>query len=163
MDKIEAVAIDLDGVLFNSKPLFDKIDIECSHLTNEEKWAYFDENLETLEPNKWCVELVKLLKLKYQIVFITSRSYKCQSQTIDGINQALNMQRGEYDIKMRPIDDTTTPSAEVKQRLLNELRELYSFKLAIDDDLSNCKMFASNGIATLQALSCIKEDIYATN
>lgn len=52
---------------------------------------------------------------------------------------------------MRDFDNEES-SAELKQKLLDEITKKYSVVFAIDDEEENIRMFLKNGIYTMQSM-----------
>lgn len=147
--KKDAIICDIDGVLVDTSWIFDKTD----DMTTDEKWDFFNRNANN-SGNKTNLDLVMILdKLKYfagyQILFVTTRSDIIYKPTLLMLKRLFVS--NHFELYMRREGDLS-PSYEVKQKILNDIREKYNIVCAIDDDRDNCEMFKNNGITTMQVV-----------
>jgi len=152
--KKRAIICDIDGVLLDTKHIFENI--EKYELTGDDKWDYFNRHANDydVEIDSRIVEMLDALSKDYKIVFMTARSFEIHKQTRAKIAQAIGLYSGsifDYEIIMRRIDDFRA-SDEVKEGMLKYIQKLYDVVFAIDDESPNCEMFKQNGILTLQVM-----------
>lgn len=153
--KQKAVICDIDGVILDSSQVFKEI--EEQGLTGDAKWEYFDRHANGLHvyPEKRMIEVIhNFLNQGYRIIFLSARSERIIQETIKRVfNEFYNYGciLNSYLFILRPIGDYS-PSAEVKEKHLKELKENYNILCAFDDDDSNCAMFERNGILTFKVL-----------
>lgn len=145
--KKEIVICDIDGCLIDTAWIFDK----TGNMQIDEKWDFFNRNANNSD-NKINFDLVNLIdKLKcfagYKIFFVTSRSDIIYRETLRMLKGLFSHE--DIQLLMRREGDTSE-SREVKELIINKLREEYRIICAIDDDPANCKMFKDNGILTMQ-------------
>jgi len=147
MSKKEIVICDIDGCLVDTAWIFDK----AEEMNSSDKWDFFNRNANNHD-NKINYDLVTLIdKLKffagYKIFFVTGRSDIIYKDTLRMLKRLFTHE--DITLLMRREGDYS-PSHEVKERILNELKEKYKIICAIDDEPNNCKMFKDNGILTMQ-------------
>lgn len=154
--KEKAVICDIDGVILDSSQVFKEI--EEQGLTGDAKWEYFDRHANGLHvyPEKRMIEIIhNFYEQGYRIVFSTARSIRIAKETVERIGEEFiryNLDVDCFDVAMRPEDDYS-PSAEVKEKHLKELKEKYNILCAFDDDDSNCAMFERNNILTFKVVN----------
>lgn len=153
--KRKAIICDIDGVLLHTEHIFQ--DVERLGLLGADMWEYFNRHA-----NDWKVEadgrvvdvLRAFAKAGYKIIFVTARSIEIWKHTRAKIDLIISQYSDfifSYDLAMRGIKDCRS-SAEVKQTILNDIKSDYNIICAIDDDCSNCEMFAKNNILTMQVI-----------
>lgn len=147
MNKKEIVICDIDGCLIDTGWIFEKAD----EMKNSDKWDFFNSNANNHD-NKINFDLVSLIeKLKYftgcKIFFVTGRSDIIYKDTYRMLKRLFAFE--DIVLLMRKEGDYS-PSHEVKERIINGLKDKYKIICAIDDEPENCKMFKANGILTMQ-------------
>ena len=151
--KEKAIICDIDGVILDSSQVFKEI--EELGLKGDAKWDYFDWHANGLRvfTNKEMVELIYTYYcVGITIVFLTARSERIKNLTAFRLYQDFKLYDCElenFDLLMRSEGDYS-PSAEVKEKHLMELKKKYEILCAFDDDESNCEMFRKNNILTFK-------------
>lgn len=153
--KRKAIICDIDGVLLHTEHIFKEI--ENLGLLGADIWEYFNRHANDwkVEADRRVVDVLSAFAQKgYRIIFVTARSDEIWTHTRAKIDLIIGQYSDfifSYDLAMRDAKDYRS-SAEVKQEILNDIKSGYAIICAIDDDCSNCEMFARNGILTLQVL-----------
>ncbi|MEI8128016.1 MAG: HAD family acid phosphatase [bacterium] len=147
MPKQEIVICDIDGCLIDTSWIFD----HTEEMEINQKWDFFNRNANNHD-NKINFDLVALIdKLKffagYKIFFVTSRSDIIYKDTLRMLKRLFSHE--DIVLLMRSEGDIS-PSHEIKEKILSDLKEKYKIICAIDDEPNNCKMFKDNGILTMQ-------------
>lgn len=145
--KKEIIICDIDGCLIDTAWIFDK----AEGMKLFEKWDFFNRNANNHE-NKINFDLVALIdKLNffagYKIFFVTGRSDIIYKDTLRMLKRLFTHE--DIALLMRKEGDYS-PSHEIKEQIINRLKEEYKIICAIDDEPENCKMFKDNGILTMQ-------------
>lgn len=147
--KQKAVICDIDNCLLYTNFIIKEA--EQKGLTGNDKWGYFHKfaNCDKVLFNHKLGEILKALENQgYKILLVTARSEKIRKPTQRKLKQNL-----ECDFKMFMRDfDNEESSAELKQKLLDEITKKYSVVFAIDDEEENIRMFLKNGIYTMQSM-----------
>lgn len=151
--KQKAIICDIDGVLLDTKHIFEEI--EKANLAGADKWEYFNRraNDYDVEIDSRVVDMLEVFANQgIKIIFTTARSSEIWKQTSAKIDMAIGnfaQQIFGYSLAMRGSNDFRM-SQEVKQDLLNDIRNQYDVLFAIDDETPNCEMFKLNNILALQ-------------
>lgn len=149
----KAIICDIDGVILDSSQVFKEIDEQG--LTGDAKWEYFDRHANGLHvyPEKRMLEIIyDLYQFGLRIIFLTARSVRIEEETVLRILKdfrLFGMPIRNFRMRMRPEGDYS-PSADVKEKHLIELKKKYDILCAFDDDDSNCEMFRRNNILTFK-------------
>lgn len=130
----KAVLIDIDNTLVNASVVFKKV----LDKIKEEQFNYFYDHVHDCTEIKWCVDLVKLLAIRYDLVFLTGRNAVCREATE---KQLKDLGFKDYELVMRYAGDSITKDEDMKRMLLKDLLKRYEFVLAIDDREQNCKVY----------------------
>lgn len=157
--KEKAIICDIDGVILDSSQVFKEIDEQG--LTGDAKWEYFDRhaNGPHVYPEKRMIEIIHNFYEKgYKIIFLSARSERIEKETAQRlIQEFLYYQEStfkifDFELLMRPEGDYS-PSAEIKEKHLKDIKEKYGIICAFDDDDSNCAMFERNNILTFKVVN----------
>lgn len=152
----KAIICDIDGVILDSSQVFKEI--EEQGFTGDAKWEYFDWHANGFHvyPEKRMIEIIyNFYKQGYKIIFLTARSESIKVETRYRIlAEFVIYQENKFDFEllMRPIGDYS-PSAEVKEKHLEDIKKEYDIICAFDDDDSNCAMFERNKILTFKVVN----------
>lgn len=148
MLKMPCFVIDIDMVLFDSYQLEKNIPKDRYDRAG---WDEFATLYKTCKPNQDVIDYVSLAyQSGYKIIFITSREYheECRSLEFTAA-QIESVYDGEYELYMRQYCDYR-PSCEVKEEILkNMVLPYHKIRYAIDDNISNCKMFSKYADQTI--------------
>lgn len=153
MGRIKAIICDIDGVLLDTEHIFKKI--EELGLTGSSKWEYFNRHANDYDVkiDSRVIEILETFAQNgFRIIFLTARAQEIESHTKAKIDMAIGLYANRifnYLLLMRPYANYESPE-NVKETWLNLLREKYEIYCALDDDASNCEMFAKNKILTMQ-------------
>lgn len=156
--KEKAIICDIDGVILDSSQVFKEI--EEQGLTGDAKWEYFDRNANgpCVFSNKRMIEIIHNFYEKgYKIIFLSARSERIEKETAHRLMQEfLHYMKNvvnifDFELLMRPEGDYS-PSAEIKEKHLKDIKEKYDIICAFDDDDSNCEMFERNNILSFKVL-----------
>lgn len=154
--KQDAVICDIDGVILDVSQVFKEI--EEKGLTGDAKWDYFNRHANGLHvyPEKRMIEIIhSFYKKGYKIIFLSARSEEIEKETAHRLMQEFlyyiesKLSIFDFELLMRSEGDFS-PSAEVKEKHLLELKNKYNILCAFDDDESNCEMFRKNNILTFK-------------
>lgn len=154
----KAIICDIDGVILDVSQVFKEI--EEQSLTGDAKWEYFDRHANGLHvyPEKRMIEIIhNFYNQGYKIIFLSARRERTEVETAKRLLQEFfyyiesKFKIFDFEILMRP-EGVKSPSAEVKEKHLIELKKKYDILCAFDDDDSNCAMFEKNNILTFKVL-----------
>ena len=141
--KPKAVIVDIDGIVCDS--------FRKDFITQFERGNYemFERLIPTYPPNAWAISLVNSLSIDHTILFVTARDSAYREGTIAWLDKHLDTTRiYSSNLYMRPAGDRR-PDAEIKEELYSKFKDSYDILLAIDDSLSNCRLWKSKGITAL--------------
>ena len=153
--KTKAILCDVDGVLLDTSRIIKEI--HERKLKGDDKWAFFHKYANHPDyaiKNEDMFNLINFfLENDFEVFLLTARQEKisrdtCMYLLLDDISLK---PRNNLRIIMRPNDNKLLAS-EFKEIELKKLQKDYDIRLAVDDDLQNCKMFERNGILTLRAM-----------
>ena len=154
--KPKAIICDVDGVLLDTSRIIKEI--HERKLKGDEKWDFFHKYANHPDyaiKNEDMFNLINFfLENGFYVFLLTARQEKIHSDTISYLwtgDVKLELFKGKANLIMRP-DDNKMQACDLKEMQLKELQKDYDIRLAIDDDLQNCKMFEKNGILTLRAM-----------
>lgn len=135
MAKKKAVVFDLDNTLAYIK------DEEAHHKSRHESFAKEASHAPEIKKN---VKKFKKDAKKEDVVILTARSEHYKPETEAWLNKhGLKPDK----LVMRPADDTMTPDAKLKHKLLDkDISPQFKVKKAYDDKEKNVKMFRKHGI-----------------
>lgn len=142
-----AIIVDLDDVLFFTNFIFDEI--EKLKLTRDNKWYYFESNIDRLPVNEWCYRFIQKYKNDYKIIFLTARSKNTLNNTQKILKEYFII---EPIILCRDINDTRE-SHFIKEEWVKKLVPNFAIEFALDDDIKNCEMYAKYGIPVLHVIN----------
>ena len=155
--KEKAIICDIDGVILDSSQVFKEI--EEQGLTGDAKWEYFDRHANGLHvyPEKRMIKIIhSFYQQGYKIIFSTARSERIKMETSCRLVSDFQYYepKGAFEAKllMRPIGDYS-PSAEIKEKHLEDIKKEYDIVCSFDDDDSNCAMFERNKILTFKVVN----------
>lgn len=144
--KETVVVVDIDGTV---------ADIEhrrhyVQRTDGEKKdWRMFNLEMINDTPKPDIVELVKILSLKYKIVFCSGRTDDFRRITEEWLDKTFNSEI-KYEIYMRPRNDSRKDDL-VKEVILDfELLTRYNILFTVDDRDQVVKMWRDRGITCLQ-------------
>lgn len=143
--KSNAIIIDLDGTLSNSKWRVDKF-----ILSKPKSWMRFYQGIPEDKLNLWCAQLIMAydLAFKSHVIFMTGRPEEYREITEKWLTKHLRWLTN-YTLIMR-ADGDYRKDFIVKNNLLIEIKKLHpNIILAVDDRASNIRMFREHGIPTL--------------
>lgn len=143
---------DLDGCLIETSYLW--MIIRTMKFTQEEGFDFFDRTANA-EANPIDETLHKYLCFKLtsglKILFLTARSEKIETETINFIQKKTDLVYGrDFIINSRPLGDDAPAVQSKEQRLIKILAKDPQIVLAIDDQEEICKMYERYNIKTLK-------------
>ena len=138
-NKPVAIIVDIDGVLADSVKDEYKLDFLRGDFTK------FEAEIPTFDTFEVMVDIVKALKSKYKLVFVTARNEAYRIPTCDWLERHLCITAEDYDIHMRKITDKR-PDTQVKAEVLPKILKKYEVLAAFDDKADNAKLFSYYGI-----------------
>lgn len=152
--KKKIIICDIDGCLVDTAHLLENTE----NLSAEEKWNRFNRDCcnSDNKKNYNLIEIIDTLDthLVHKTIFLTSRSALTYKKTYQMLESMFNFDSFgmAFSLLMRPADDNTTPSHEIKRTYVEKLKEQYDIICAIDDDSRNCQMYKQYGIFTMQVV-----------
>lgn len=162
--KNKAIIVDLDNCIAISKT---KVDLPKNN--TREEWDKFHEscnyyNVDSMIPVTPIIDIIESYYNSHNfykplVLFVTSRedtdlirlnTYRFLRKYVSLCSDVYNYNK-KYKLLMREYNDYR-PSSEVKRELLEKYLREYDIMFALDDDISNCKMYTENGITTLHVM-----------
>ncbi len=145
--KEPAIIVDLDNCFYDSR-ILDKYEPKNN---STEEWREFQKHFSEIIVNWDFVNIIKQVQNSgVNILFVTSRE-ATQDLTILTVKSLLNiLQNANFKLYMRKEFDTRPANVVKKEIYINKIKNKYNVLLCIDDEKSNCGMFASLGLFTYQ-------------
>lgn len=135
----QVILCDIDMTILDTSDIIRK----TKDLVPPKRWDVFYAHLHEQKEMTWCIEILK--RMNMPVIFLTGRCETYKDKTVPALDRlGLN-----YQLIMRAVDDFRE-DADYKEAQVKELLEKYNIMFAIDDRVSNCKMFYKYGIPVLQ-------------
>lgn len=160
MQSKTAILCDIDGVLVDAQPLYEKVDNEISGEVGAEHHKLYDSIAEQAKLATAGIRLVKILWFngQHRMFFITSRSETIREKTLQLLyDNGMFIDQEQLLMRIEPYE---VPSQDVKRRQIKSIRDMgYRPILMIDDSTVNCKTAFDAGIPAIR-VQCITQDSY---
>jgi len=138
------VIFDLDGTLCDTTHREHILRDRSLFLTTKERWNLFYSELINDSPIVPNVNLVKILKETYYVIYLTARPEKYRDLTNKWVSKYIG---DEFYSSLIMREDEYLGAVEYKEKAYEELRkEGYEPILILDDDLDIVKMFKEKGL-----------------
>lgn len=142
-----AIIVDLDNCFYDSRIL----DKYAPKNNSTEEWREFQKHFKDIIINWDFVNVVKQVQHSgVNILFVTSRE-ATRDLTILTVKSLIDiLQNANFKLFMRKEFDTRPASTIKKEIYIGKIKDKYNVLLCIDDEKSNCEMFASLDLFTYQ-------------
>lgn len=144
--KQKAIIVDLDGTLCDTRH-------RQHHMAAEKKnWMAFYEGISQDEPNQWCLELVRAMAYRCEIVFVSGRPDTYREITEAWLKPHLGLPQYLY---MRREGDFRKDSVVKEEIYRRDIEPKHEILFCIDDRQQVVDAWRELGLVCLQ---CAKGD-----
>ena len=142
--KPSAIIVDLDSTFFDPTHRLHLIQ------TKPKRWDEFFALAHLDAPNKWCLEIVKSMQERHEILFVTGRRDSDRASTEQSLRKHLNMHDIPSRLWMRKVNDRRDPALVKKEIYEAHIVPHYNVLFALDDSGGIIRLWRSLGIPALQ-------------
>jgi hypothetical protein len=140
------VVIDLDGTLCDASK-------RLHHIQKTPKdWDSFFSEMHLDEPNRWCLELIEVLRNRHRILFLTGRNEQYREKTLAWLSRhvpGFTMHDLNLALLMRPVGDRRTDVEWKTDAYLHIIKPIGEVLFAVDDRCRIVRMWRSLGVPCL--------------
>lgn len=157
----EAILCDIDGVLVDAQPLYNKVDNMIPGPIGAEHHKAYDDIAEEAPVSEAGKTILRLLWFNGQrkVFFITSRGEAIREKTFKLLQeQGIFLEQDQLLMRTEPYE---VPTDQVKTRQIKQIMAMgYKPVLLVDDSTVNCMAAIRLGVPAIRT-QCISEESFA--